>query len=261
MVTPPVSSLLDLAGRVALVTGAGSGIGSGIAERLAEAGAAVAVHYHTSAEGARQVCAGITAGGGVASAYQANLTIAAEIASLLDDIARTHGVPDILVNNAGIYPVSSIAAMSEAEWRTVIDATLTSVHLVTRAVAGRLAVAGTPGAIVNIASIEASNVAPMHSHYQAAKAGVIAYTRAAAREFGPARIRVNAISPGLIWREGLDQAWPDGVIRYQQAVPLGRLGRADDVADACLFLVSSASRWVTGAELLVDGGVLTNCAY
>lgn len=261
MAVPPVSSLLDLSGRVALVTGAGSGIGPAIAERFAEAGAAVAVHYRASAEGARQVCKRIAVRGRVASAYRADLTVASEIEALLEEIGRTTGEPDILVNNAGTYPVSSIAAMSEGEWRGVIDATLTSVHLVTRAVASRLVASRKPGAIVNIASIEASNVAPMHSHYQAAKAGVVAYSRAAAREFGPSGIRVNTVSPGLIWREGLDEAWPDGVARYERAVPLGRLGRADDVADACLFLVADASRWVTGAELLVDGGVLTSCAY
>ena len=107
----------------------------------------------------------------------------------------------------------------------------------------------------------ASNVAPMHSHYIAAKAGVVMYTKAAAREFGPRNIRVNVVSPGLIWKEGLDEAWPDGVTRYRRAAPLGRLGAAMDVADAVLFLASDASRWITGAELIVDGGVLTSTAY
>ncbi len=87
------------------------------------------------------------------------------------------------------------------------------------------------------------------------------YTRSSARELGPDGIRVNAISPGLIWREGLDEAWPDGVRRYREAVPLGRLGRPEDVADACLFLASPAARWITGANLVVDGGVLTTTVY
>jgi 3-oxoacyl-[acyl-carrier protein] reductase len=87
------------------------------------------------------------------------------------------------------------------------------------------------------------------------------YTRSAARELGPLGIRVNAVSPGLIWRRGLDEAWPDGVARYRAAAPLGRLGAFDDVADACLFLLSRASRWITGANLVVDGGVLTSPAY
>jgi hypothetical protein len=142
----------------------------------------------------------------------------------------------------------------------VIAANLTTTHLTTQAFA-RATESGRGAAIVNIASIEASNVAPMHGHYVAAKAGVVMYTKAAARELGPHGIRVNAVSPGLIWREGLEEAWPDGVTRYQRAAPLGRLGRAEDVADACLFLSSDAARWITGVELIVDGGVLTSTAY
>jgi len=114
---------------------------------------------------------------------------------------------------------------------------------------------------VNIASIEAENPAPGHAHYDAAKAGVLMYTRTAAQELGGQGIRVNAVSPGLIWRKGLEQAWPEGVDAYLRAVPLGRLGLTDDVADACLFLASPAARWITGANLLVDGGVMTHRIY
>ena len=260
-VVPPVRELLDLRGHVALVTGAGAGIGTGIATRLAEAGAGVAVHYHRSDAGAREVVSRITAAGGSARAYQADLTDAADVQDLRDRITADTGVPDILVNNAGIYPLGSILDVDPAEWQAVVAANLTSVHLVTQAVARGLRDAGRGGAIVNIASIEASNVAPAHSHYAAAKAGVVMYTKSAARELGPLGIRVNAVSPGLIWRAGLDEAWPQGVSAYTAATPLGRLGRFDDVADACLFLVSPASRWITGSELVVDGGVLTSRAY
>jgi len=260
-VVPAVPELLDLRGHVALVTGAGAGIGTGIATRLAEAGAGVAVHYHRSDAGARDVVARITAAGGSARAYQADLTAAADVQDLRDRITADTGVPDILVNNAGIYPLGSILDVAPTEWQAVVAANLTSVHLVTQAVSRGLRDAGRGGAIVNIASIEASNVAPAHSHYAAAKAGVVMYTKSAARELGPLGIRVNAVSPGLIWRAGLDEAWPQGVSAYTAAAPLGRLGRFDDVADACLFLVSPASRWITGTELVVDGGVLTNRAY
>ena len=87
------------------------------------------------------------------------------------------------------------------------------------------------------------------------------YTTAAAQELGPHKIRVNAVSPGLIWREGIDEAWPDGVTRYQKSAPLKRLGLPSDVADACLFLASPAARWITGINLRVDGGVLTSQTY
>lgn len=258
---PPVSRLLDLEGRVALVTGAGSGIGTGIAARLAEAGAAVVLHFHRSEGGARAVASAVAARGGRALVASGDLTRADQVERLLDRACQQLGVPDIAVNNAGVYPVSALLGMDEAEWDLVVAANLKSVHLVTQGLARRLSAAGRGGAIVNVASIEAANVAPGHAHYAAAKAGVVMYTRAAARELGPLGIRVNAVSPGLIWRPGLDEAWPDGVRRYLAAAPLGRLGLFDDVADACVFLASPASRWITGADLVVDGGVLTSTAY
>jgi NAD(P)-dependent dehydrogenase (short-subunit alcohol dehydrogenase family) len=219
------------------------------------------VHYHRSDDGAREVVAAITSAGGTARAYRADLTQAADVHDLVARITNDTGVPDIVVNNAGTYPLASILEVAAADWQAVVAANLTSVHLVTQAVARGLRDVARGGAIVNIASIEASNVAPAHSHYAAAKAGVVMYTKSAARELGPLGIRVNAVSPGLIWRTGLDYAWPEGVSAYTAATPLGRLGRFEDIADACLFLVSAASRWITGTELVVDGGVLTSRAY
>jgi NAD(P)-dependent dehydrogenase (short-subunit alcohol dehydrogenase family) len=260
MDTPPVLRLLDLTGRVALVTGAGAGIGAGIAARLAEAGASVAVHYHANADGAARVARAIADRGGQALVHGADLSSREGATALVAAAVQRFGRVDLLVNNAGIYPLSSLVDMPLDQWNAVLAANLTTTHLVTQAFA-RAIDDTRAGAVVNIASIEAGNVAPMHSHYVAAKAGVVMYTKAAARELGPRGIRVNAVSPGLIWREGLDEAWPDGVARYQRAAPLGRLGRAEDVADACLFLLSEAARWITGAELVVDGGVLTSTAY
>ncbi len=256
-----VRDLLDLTGRTAIVTGAGAGIGTGIATRLAEAGARVAVHYHRSADGAHAVVDQIARAGGTAVAVAADLTSAEQVAALVAEVGTRLGPHDILVNNAGTYPLGTILDMSPQDWHAVIQANLTSVHLTTQAFARSARASGTGGAIVNIASIEAVDVAPAHSHYAAAKAGVVMYTRSSARELGPLGLRVNAVSPGLIWRPGLDEAWPEGVRAYEAAVPLGRLGRFDDVADACLFLASPAARWITGAELLVDGGVLTSRAY
>jgi NAD(P)-dependent dehydrogenase (short-subunit alcohol dehydrogenase family) len=258
---PPLQSLLDFRGRVAIVTGSAAGIGEGIARRLAEAGAAVLIHYRANEQGAGQLRDRIAGEGGRVATFGADLTREGDVERLVAFARDALGSPDVLVNNAGAYPLASIAEMTEAEWDAVVDANLKSVHLTTRAVSRAMIASGRGGAIVNIASIEAGNVAPRHAHYQAAKAGVLMYTRAAAREFGSDGIRVNAVSPGLIWREGLDEAWRDGVRRYLSAVPLGRLGMAADVADACLFLASAAARWITGAELIVDGGVLTNAAF
>jgi glucose 1-dehydrogenase/3-oxoacyl-[acyl-carrier protein] reductase len=257
MSPPTPQQLLDFTGRVVLVTGSGSGLGAGVAIRFAEAGADVAVHYRSSAAGAQATVARIAQLGRRAIALQADVARQAEVRRLIEASAQAFGRLDVLINNAGAYPSARLLDMSENEWDAVIDANLRSVFLCTQAAARQLIAQGQGGAIVNIASIEAENPAPMHSHYNAAKGGVLMHTMAAAHELGPAGIRVNAVSPGLIWAEGIEQRWPDGVARWQQAAPLTRLGQPDDVADACLFLASPAARWITGANLRVDGGVMT----
>ncbi len=263
MTNPPVTKLLDLSDRHALVTGGGSGIGAAIARRLAEAGADVAISYRTSAEGAGATVATIEGLGCRAVAIEANVADASSVSRLIDKTVAALGGLDMVINNAGVYPLSPVLEMDETEWDTVIDANLKGVHLCTQAAARLMATQNTHGrsAIVNIASIEASSAGPAHAHYSAAKAGVVHYTRAAAQELGPKGIRVNTVSPGLINRPGLEEAWPEGVERYCRAAPLGRIGDATDIADACLFLVSPAARWITGAELVVDGGVLVQQTY
>jgi NAD(P)-dependent dehydrogenase (short-subunit alcohol dehydrogenase family) len=257
---PSPSELLDFRGRRVLVTGAGSGMGSGIALRFAEAGANLAIHYRASKAGANALVARIEKLRRKAVAIQADVSRADDVRKLVESSVTALGGLDVLINNAGSYPVSSLLEMREGEWDSVIADNLRSVHLCTQE-AARHMTHEDGGAIVNIASIEAENPAPGHSHYTAAKAAVVMYTRTAAQELGPYGIRVNSVSPGLVWREGIEQAWPEGVEAYLRAVPLGRLGRPDDVADACLFLASPAARWITGANLLVDGGVMTHRVY
>jgi NAD(P)-dependent dehydrogenase (short-subunit alcohol dehydrogenase family) len=255
---PAVRSLLDFSGKVALITGSGSGLGCGIAARFAEAGASVMLHYHTSAEGAEALAAQIRGRGGRAATAAADVTSPERVAELVESTLATFGRLDILINSAGIYPLAGVMEMSVEAWDEVLDVDLKSVFLCTQAAARRMIAQGGGGAIVNITSIEAENPAPRHSHYNAAKGGVLMYTRAAASELGPYNIRVNAVAPGLIWKDGLDESWPDGVARYLATAPLGRLGQPEDVADACLFLASPAARWITGASLTVDGGVMTH---
>jgi NAD(P)-dependent dehydrogenase (short-subunit alcohol dehydrogenase family) len=256
--TPSIHDLLDFGGKVIIVTGAGSGIGRSIALRFAEAGAAVAVHYHLCEEGALDVARHIEVMGRRAMVVGADLTSWSAAERVVAQTEDAFGRVDVLVNNAGTYPLHSLLEMTESEWDDVIDANLRSAASCTRAAAASMVARGIYGSIVNIASIEAENPAPLHSHYNAAKAGVVMFTRSAAAELGPHGIRVNAVSPGLIWREGIEQGWPEGVERYRAAAPLRRLGRPEDVADACLFLASPGARWITGANLVVDGGVMTH---
>lgn len=257
MSVPAVKDLLDLTGRVVVVTGSGRGLGRGIAARFAEAGAGVVVNYRFSAAGARALVGEIAASGGRAVAIQADVTQKAAVERLVTGTVEQLGRLDVWINNAGLYPLTSILDMSESDWDLVIDANLRSTFLCTQAAARRMIAQGWGGAVVNIASIEAENPAPGHSHYNAAKGGVLMYTRAAAYELGRHGIRVNAVSPGLIDSGALEQDWPEGVARWKKAAPLVRLGQPADVADACLFLASPAARWITGANLRVDGGVMT----
>ena len=194
-------------------------------------------------------------------AVPADVTSAEGADSLVGAAVRGFGRLDVLVNNAGIYPLAGVLEMTGPQWDEVVATNLTSVFLCTRAAARQMVAQGGGGAIVNVTSIEARSALPSHSHYAATKAAADAHTRAAAQELGPHGIRVNAVAPGLIWREGIEQGWPDGVARWQEAAPLRRLGRPEDVADACLFLASPAARWITGASLTVDGGVTTRPVF
>src|SRR3989338_5089352 len=224
MTVPAPSQLLDFAGQTVLVTGAGSGLGRGIAARFAEAGASVVVNYLNSAAGAESVVAEIQNRGGRAVAVRADVTDQSAVERLIAAALAAFGRLDVLINNAGAFPTATLLDMTEAQWDTVLDANLRSVFLCTQAAARQMIVQGQGGAIVNIASIEAEDPAPEHSHYNAAKGGVVMHARAAALELAPHNIRVNIVSPGLIWAEGIEQSWPDGVARWQKRALLKRLG-------------------------------------
>ncbi|KOV65700.1 short-chain dehydrogenase [Streptomyces sp. AS58] len=242
------------AGQVALVTGAGGGIGRGIALRFARAGAAVAVHFRTAPEPAREVAGLIRESGGRAVVVQGDLTDEDVCRRVVREAAEWGGGLTALVNNAGVQPVRELAGMTAEEWRAVVDTNLTSVFACTQA-AAEIMRERDGGSVTHIASIEASAPAPAHAHYCASKAAVVMHARSAALEYGPLGIRVNTVSPGLIDREGLADAWPEGVERWRRAVPLGRLGRPEDIGDACVFLASPMASWLTGHDLVVDGGV------
>lgn len=256
-----MSGTLELSGKVAVVTGASRGIGSVIASRFAAAGAAVVIHYREQEADARDLASTLEGTGARALAIGADLRQPEEVQTLFREAAEAMGEVDVLVNNAGVYPLDRLVDATPENWKSVVESNLLSVHLATQAAARRLIARRAEGAVVNVASIEGLRPAPEHSHYVAAKSGVLAYTRASALELGPHGIRVNAVSPGLIWREGIEEAWPEGVASFCSRAPLGRLGRPDEVAEACLFLASPRASFITGANLLVDGGILTAPAF
>lgn len=255
------NELLNFSGKVVLVTGGSGGIGRGIALRFAQAGADVAIHYHRNETGAAQAAAEVAKLRRQAFIFQADVTDSGDVDRLVSGVVERFGRLDVLVNNAGIFPLHALEEMRPEAWDQVVDANLRSTFLCTQAVARQMRAQGEGGAVVNIASIEGSHPADHHSHYIAAKGGVVMFTKAAAYELGPVGIRVNAVSPGLIWREGLESDWPEGVQSFEQASPLGRVGMPEEVADACLFLASEGARWITGVNLVVDGGVMTHNVY
>lgn len=252
MVEEPSHYLNDLNGKIALITGAGAGIGAGIAHRFALAGADVAI---CDLKPSPAVSEYIVSTGRKVFYHPADVSDPAQVTAMFDAVCSQFGIPDILVNNAGIYPNASVLDMTPDQWDQTIDIDLKSVFLCTQAAARKMVKAGKTGSIVNIGSIDATNPLAAHSHYSAAKAGVIAFTRAAAQELGPHGIRVNSVSPGLINRPGLAEAWPDGYNRFMKRAPTGRVGEPEDIADACIFLASDAARWISGTNLIVDGGV------
>ncbi|GAB3873214.1 SDR family oxidoreductase [Kibdelosporangium lantanae] len=204
----------------------------------------MALHYHRGAPS--DLVDRITSEGGTARAFGADLSAPH---TLIEDVMAWAGRLDGLVNNAGIQPVVPLAEMSLSEWQAMLDTNLTSAFTCTQAAARVM----TGGSITHIASIEATQPALGHAHYSAAKAALVMHARNAALEYAP--IRVNTVSPGLIDHPGLD--WPAGVERWQAAAPLGRLGTPEDVGNACVFLASPMASWITGHNLVVDGGVST----
>ena len=253
MTLPSPTDMLDLSGMVVAVTGAGGGIGQGIARRFSEAGASVVAHTRTTDLGPL-----VDSLPGPAAEVAADLRNHDGPRRVVEAAVSSFGKLDTLVNNAAVQTVAGLAEMDDKEWRVMVDTNLTAVHRLTQAVAAHLISRKSPGSVIHISSIEGSQPAPFHGHYAVTKAGMIMHARAAALEYGSHGIRVNSVSPGLIHRQGLEEQWPEGVARWKAAAPLTRLGTPEDVADACLFLASPLARWITGADLVVDGGVLAH---
>lgn len=233
--------------RSILVTGSAGGIGADIAGAAAAAGYRVALL--DVSEAVRETAAGIPG----ATGFVGSTTDAERVTSLLDEF----GTPDAVVNNAGIVRFGPLLDQTLDNWRAVVDVNLTGTFVVAQAVARRLVAEGRTGAMVNITSMNGVMPGPNAGAYGSTKSAVALLTKQMAVEWGPLGIRVNAIAPGLIDAGMSGPIYADPQVRAlrESRVPLGRLGRADDISRAVLWLLSDASEYITGEQILVDGGV------
>jgi 3-oxoacyl-[acyl-carrier protein] reductase len=246
----------QLQGQVAVVTGASKGLGAAIAEHLAAAGAAVVVNFASSKAGGEAVVNRIRKAGGKAVAVQADVSKPDDIRRLFAETKKAFGKLDILVNNAGVYEFAPLEAISADHFHKHFNLNVLGLLLTTQEAVKHFGPAG--GTIINMSSFAATSAPPSTSVYSGTKAAVNAITRSLAQELGPRKIRVNAISPGVVETEGLHAAGISGSDFQRQIetqTPLGRISQPQDVAPAVVFLASPDSAWITGENLYVSGGL------
>ena len=253
-----MQNYLDVTGKVALVTGASSGIGAATALVLADLGASVAIGWYHNESGAEQVRQKIAGAGGRAIAIRADVRRAAEIRSMMERVTGEWGPIDILVNNAGsLVKRTPIREVTEKGWDEIMDLNLKSAALCSQAVAPSM-IEQRKGAIVNVASIAGRNGGgPGAGPYSSAKGGLIAFTKSLAKEMAPYGVRVNAVSPGVIdtpFHEVFST--PEMIANFVKGIPLGRVGTSMECAMAIAFLASDAASFIVGETIEVNGGQL-----
>jgi 3-oxoacyl-[acyl-carrier protein] reductase len=245
-----------LENKTALITGASRGIGKGIAIEFARQGAHVAFTYNASAEAAKALEAELEGFGVRARGYQSNAADFDAAQQLVKDVIEDFGGLDILINNAGITKDNLLMRISEEDFDKVIEVNLKSVFNLTKAVL-RPMLKQRSGSIINMSSVVGVKGNAGQTNYAASKAGILGFTKSVALELGSRNVRCNAIAPGFIETEMTAKLDPKTVDSWRDSIPLKRGGTPEDVANACVFLGSDMSAYITGQTLNVDGGMLT----
>jgi 2-deoxy-D-gluconate 3-dehydrogenase len=257
----PLAKLLDLSSKVAVVTGGAVGIGFGIARRLAEAGAKVVI-ADVNGRAATDAAAQLTTRGWTASATPADVSAPQQAAGLIDTAVRTYGAIDILVNNAGIYPTIPLMKMQPEDFERILSVNLKGAFFCTKAAAEQMIAQGRGGKIVNVTSIDALHPSMVGlATYDASKHALWGFTKNVALELAPHKIWVNAIAPGGISTPGTGAGGANPQMEEMMApfvarIPMHRIGEPDDIGKVALFLVSDLASYMTGSQIVVDGGVL-----
>ena len=242
-------------GKTALVTGGSRGIGRAISILLAEHGATVVVNYTKDRDSANSTVEEIVGKGGRALAFRADVSDPEQVRSMVDEVVNRYGRLDVLVNNAGITRDALLLRMGEEGWSSVVQTNLGGVFNCTKA-AVRIMLKQRSGKIVNVSSVVGITGNAGQANYCAAKAGIIGFTKAVAKEVGSRGINVNAVAPGFIETDMTSSLSEEVRQKAVAAIPMGRAGRPEEVASVVLFLVSPLSDYINGQTIVVDGGMV-----
>ena len=245
-----------LENKTAIITGASRGIGRGIAQTLAKHGCSIAFTFNTNIEAAKSLVNELTTIGVKVKAYKSDASSFDDASKLVDDVISDFGKIDVLVNNAGIKKDNLLMRMDKEDFDSVINTNLSSVFNLTKS-SIRTFLKQRSGSIINISSVVGVKGNAGQSNYSASKAGIIGFSKSVALELGSRNIRSNVIAPGFIETDMTDSLSEDVINSWKESIPLKRGGNPSDVGNACVFLASDLSSYITGQVLHVDGGMLT----